>query len=376
MNLDTSAQTQNLQSSIKAADLESFLHLEFTRSDKTWSDKPTSAHTTSFAEGLLQVEYERSQKKSVKRVGQKTFHVEMMDADNNTSASEVPPYDVDDMDDFQHVPIPLFSRIRSVSIDDKGIMYCSCCKFECRGYFCADQVCVADAVHAASGTPFLGFTHNDIAPRYCAHFMYMAYKPTTPKDIQESLHQLALDDVQGPTLTVDIASSMVIQECGPCLSALDRLKNYNKNDIQLETIDGMYSTNYSPSGDQEPLDSLFQQMFTELKATITTDTEKLFQVSMSNSCLPKRASKGVTSRQKLKSVMDTAFALSDVVGHEGLEKLEETLDGFNQWCASKIETMEGNTSSGDKRTEKRTYAHMSQESYTGTAERVYNTHHM
>ena len=106
MNLDTSAQTQNLQSSIKAADLESFLHLEFTRSDKTWSDKPTSAHTTSFAEGLLQVEYERSQKKSVKRVGQKTFHVEMMDADNNTSASEVTPYDVDDMDDFQHVPIP------------------------------------------------------------------------------------------------------------------------------------------------------------------------------------------------------------------------------------------------------------------------------
>ena len=97
---------------------------------------------------------------------------------------------------------------------------------------------------------------------------------------------------------------------------------------------------------------------------------------MSNSCLPKRASKGVTSRQKLKSVMDTAFALSDVVGHEGLEKLEETLDGFNQWCASKIETTEGNTSSGNKRTEKRTYAHMSQESYTGTAERVYNTHHM
>jgi len=123
MNLDTSAQTQNLQSSIKAADLEFFLHLEFTRTDKTWSDKPTSAHTTSFAEGLLQVEYERSQKKSVKRVGQNTFHVEMMDADNRISASEVPPYDVDDSDNFQHVPIPLFSRICSVSIDDKGIMY-------------------------------------------------------------------------------------------------------------------------------------------------------------------------------------------------------------------------------------------------------------
>jgi len=28
--------------------------------------------------------------------------------------------------------------------------------------------------------------------------------------------------------------------------------------------------------------------------------------------------------------MDTVFALLDVVGHEGIEKLEETLAGFNQ----------------------------------------------
>ena len=161
------------------------------------------------------------------------------------------------------------------------------------------------------------------------------------------------------------------------MSALDRLKNYNKNDIQLNTIDGMYSTNYSPSGDQESiLGSVFQQMFTDLKATITTDTADLFQLSMSNTCLPKRVSKGVTSRQNFKAIMDTAFALSGVVGHEELDKLEETLDGFNQWCASKIESMEGNNLSGDTRTEKRTHAYMSQESYTGTAERVYNTHHM
>jgi hypothetical protein len=34
MNLDTSAETQHLQSMIKAAELDSFLHVEFTRSEK------------------------------------------------------------------------------------------------------------------------------------------------------------------------------------------------------------------------------------------------------------------------------------------------------------------------------------------------------
>ena len=94
----------------------------------------------------------------------------MKDADIRTT-TDLPPYDVDDSDNFQNVPILVFSQICSVFIEDNWIMYCSCCKFECRGYFCADQVCVADAMHAASDTPFLRFTHNDIAPRYCTHFM-------------------------------------------------------------------------------------------------------------------------------------------------------------------------------------------------------------
>ena len=138
----------------------------------------------------------------------------MKDADNRAT-SDLPPYDDDNSDDFQNVPIPLFSRICSVSIDDRGIMYCSCCKIECRGYFCADQVCVADVVHAASGTPFLGFTHNDIAPCYYTHFMYMAYKPTTPKDIQVSLHQLVLNGVQEPTLITEIDPSLAFKEPRP-----------------------------------------------------------------------------------------------------------------------------------------------------------------
>ena len=143
MNLDTSAQTQNLQAAIKAADLDAMLHMEFTRKNKNWSDKPTSPHTTSFAEGLLKVEYERSKLKNVKRTGSKTFEVEMKDCVNAINP-DCPPFDVDDADEFKHVPIPLFHRTRVVTVDDKQTMFCSCSKFECRGYFCADQVCVAE----------------------------------------------------------------------------------------------------------------------------------------------------------------------------------------------------------------------------------------
>ena len=117
-------------------------------------------------------------------------------------------------------------------------------------------------------------------------------------------------------------------------------------------------------------------MFTELQDTITPDTVYLVDLSMSNSYLPSCVSKGVTSRQKPKSIMDTALALSDVVGHEGIDKLEEILAGFNQWCYSKIETTEGKNSSGNSSTDKRTHEYMPQESYTESAKRVYNTHHM
>ena len=101
-------------------------------------------------------------------------------------------FDVDDYDDFKHIPIPLFHRFREVSIDNNGVMFCSCCKFECRGYFCADQISVAELVYNASNIPFLGFTHHDIASRYCTDYMYMAYKDTTPDHIQTLLHQLAI----------------------------------------------------------------------------------------------------------------------------------------------------------------------------------------
>ena len=372
MNLDTSAQAQNLQAAIKAADLDAMLHMEFTRKNKNWSDKPTSPHTTSFAEGLLKVEYERSKLKNVKRTGSKTFEVEMKECVNAIN-QDCPPFDVDDADEFKHVPIPLFHRTRVVTVDDKQTMFCSCSKFECRGYFCADQVCVAEAVYAAKGVLFPGFTHHDIACRYCTDYMYMAYKNTTPKHIQLSLHELMLNNVQGPTLCMDICDSFVIEEPTPKKNALNRLKNYDKRCINLDVVDGMYSSTYTPPHDgiDSEMELIFDQMFTEIQGHTSKDTEDAFELSLSNSCLPKTASHNVSSRQKLKCLVNTAFALSDKIGQEGVERLEETLLQFNQWCSSKIEEVENHESP-----QKRMYASMSQESYTSHVTRVFNTHHM
>ena len=71
-----------------------------------------------------------------------------------------------------------------------------------------------------------------------------------------------------------------------------------------------------------------------------------------------------------------ADALSDIIGHEGIEKLEETVVEFIQWCSSQIEIMKGKESSQDSSPEKRTHVYMSQESYIGSEKLVYSTHHM
>jgi hypothetical protein len=54
MNLDTSSNTMNIQSSIKVKECEDIIFQEATCTHKRWSDLPTSPHTTSVGEGILQ----------------------------------------------------------------------------------------------------------------------------------------------------------------------------------------------------------------------------------------------------------------------------------------------------------------------------------
>ena len=43
--------------------MEAFIHGEFTKNDKSWSDTPTSVRATLFGEGLFKAEYARQKHK-------------------------------------------------------------------------------------------------------------------------------------------------------------------------------------------------------------------------------------------------------------------------------------------------------------------------
>ncbi len=81
-------------------------------------------------------------------------------------------------------PIPIFSRIWSVTIDQTGTMFCSCKHFERIRLPCVHMVCVAKLCHETSvfgshTSKFSGFTHHDIAVRWWSSYMYYAYQSST-----------------------------------------------------------------------------------------------------------------------------------------------------------------------------------------------------
>jgi hypothetical protein len=55
MNLDSSANTINIQISIKVQECEDIILHDATQTHKKWPDLPTSQHTTLLGEGILQV---------------------------------------------------------------------------------------------------------------------------------------------------------------------------------------------------------------------------------------------------------------------------------------------------------------------------------
>ena len=128
-------------------------------------------------------------------------------------------------------------------------------------------------------SPFEGFTEKDVAVRWLSAFLHLAYKDSTPAHIQTMLHHLAIHDIAGPKFKKDIPASLPIQSPSPKLSALDRLKNYSRDGIDLEKIDGMFCSTFTPSsmnGGQAELDEIFQQMFDEMQNVHTPATDILF----------------------------------------------------------------------------------------------------
>ncbi len=114
-------------------------------------------------------------------------------------------------------PIPIFSRIRSVTIDDTGTVFCSCKHFERIGLPCVHMACVAKLWHETSvlgchTSKFSRFTNHDIAVRWWSSYMYYAYQSSTPLHIIKKYHLLAMNPIKGPKMRCNVAQLLEIYD--------------------------------------------------------------------------------------------------------------------------------------------------------------------
>jgi hypothetical protein len=112
-------------------------------------------------------------------------------------------------------PIPIFSRIWSVTIDQTRTMFCYCKHFERIGLLCVHMACVAKLCHETSvfgshTSTFSGFTHHDIAVRWWSSYMYHAYRSSTPSHIIEKYHLLAMNSINSLTARSILAGEKLV----------------------------------------------------------------------------------------------------------------------------------------------------------------------
>ena len=364
--VNKAASALNTQSDLRAAELNQMCHKEFMDNNKTWSESITARHTGNFGEGLIKEEYNRESFYRGKYVGDMEFEVTYV-GDSTGREQGSRQIEEDGCDDFPDAPVPVFSRVRTVTIDTDGVMRCSCCKFNTSGYFCVHCIVVARLVCKEQGETFLGFTHNDIIPRYRNDFMYLAYNKNASPEIRMMFHRLAMEQVNGPTLNYKAPLCLKAEPKSRDLSARERLKNYSSEDIDSSVVDGMHLSNFSPVGeDDKIMAQKLAEMAKKIKATTSVESTELFSKSLRNSSLPEASAKLASARSLLKSVVDESFSLANRGGKEAISDLEDILESFN--CRWK-KNIANNESAG-----KRKYFALSQESADrGSNGRVYNT---
>ena len=89
--------------------------MDYTRKSKIWSNTPISEYSTSFVKWLIKVVYDRKDLYITIRVGDHSFQVVYRGISNSNAMEENP-----DNVEFNDEPIPLFRRIRELTIQDDG----------------------------------------------------------------------------------------------------------------------------------------------------------------------------------------------------------------------------------------------------------------
>ncbi len=359
MNLDTAANNLIVQSDLKAAEIDESIYFDYQCNDKHLSSYPTSPFTITLAEGIISKKYKSAEYYDTKRVSIDTFQVAF-----NKIFNEV--YEFDEIlesaeDDVLLAKIPFFRRVRLVTIDDNGIMKCSCCEYEVCGLFCEHQICIAKSIHKFVGESFLGFDHHDIALRWRSAYMHLAFRSNTPKSLQQLFDNLLDSGDIGPRMKIPIPDSIGIEEPSEDQPAIDRLKNYQKEHaiVLNNYFDGLFISEFVPECCKD-LDSLFADSIENYELPVDVVTN---------------------AREILKDKVSTAYHMADRLGKRGIEELECVIENFMTWANKHYEDSSDEDISIEIGAEPKTtmrvkYIPMTKDRYTGNVKRIYNTKHM
>ena len=384
--MDTAAQTLNIQQDLKAEELSELVFGNFERTHKSWSNSPTAPYTTTFGESLIKGVNDRVKLYSAVRVSESEFQVHFI-GDNGLGVTNEGYREQGD--EYLHIPLPLFRRIRHVTFEMDGTMMCDCCHFQGCGLFCVHQVKVATAIHEARGIEFKGFTHHDIAARYLSGYMHLAYRASTSKRIRAMYHHLACNAIRGPKMRFDIPTSMAIHDREDILPAIDRMKNYDKQDFDLAKFDAMFTNTYTPdSMSTQDEFTMFSEQMSCLNQMTSESCAGIFDASLNDADIPDEAMKSLRTRDVLKQFIEESCSAADYRGMKGRRALEERLLDFRQWCNENPPDEDLTKGGGDadstvdmttdvsQRKRKSTMVPMTQYKYTSGSDRINNTAHM
>jgi len=104
--MDASAQTLNLQSDVKAAELNDLVFRDYSQSLKNWSITPTPVHLATFGEGLVKAVYDQHHFYKARRNEDQKFQVIYVGNQNKTKKSSC---GLSYGDTFMDVPLSLLN---------------------------------------------------------------------------------------------------------------------------------------------------------------------------------------------------------------------------------------------------------------------------
>jgi hypothetical protein len=285
-------------------------------------------------------------------------------------------------------------RIRTVTVDSKGTMFCTCKHFERIGLPCVHQASVAffchkhkmpDTQDTESLHVFAGFTHHDISVRWWSQYMYYAYRSTTPPVIVQQFHTLAMNPIKGPKIRCLVSGNIPITTPQEIPPAICRVKNYPKNTFRLSefrnSVLSQRRIHLSQTDQEEEENDLFDYINSNRGDYSGGDVSDMFSNSINNSDFrsPLRE-KHVLARNSLKQLIEECCSEADGLGRvDGLLRLEDHLKLFLSQCCAIKYSKEKATSEGqddDSIEHVHQAVPMTNGKYQGTAKRIFNSHHM